>query len=145
MKTNNNETDIYHNVQIAVDNKAHLVVTVDVTSSPADQEQLSNIAKQAKKEMDVDKITVLANKGYWNGEELKKCAEANITTIVSSPKEQGNNGYQIGDFKYNKENDYYVCPMGKILHKTEVKEIKYVNKKACKECHNRERCTSSKN
>ena len=35
--------------------------------------------------------------------------------------------------------------MGKILHKTGVKEIKYVNRKACKECPNRERCTSSKN
>lgn len=145
MKTNNNGTDISHNVQIAVDNKAHLVVTVDVTSSPADQGQLSNIAKQTKKELEVDKITVLADKGYWNGEELKKCAEDNITTIVSSPKEQGNKGYQKADFKYNKENDYYVCPMGKILHKTGVKEIKYVNRKACKECPNRERCTSSKN
>ena len=72
MKTNNNGTDISHNVQIAVDNKAHLVVTVDVTSSPADQGQLSNIAKQTKKELEVDKITVLADKGYWNGEELKK-------------------------------------------------------------------------
>ena len=145
MKTNNNGTDISHNVQIAVDNKAHLVVTVDVTSSPADQGQLSNIAKQTKKELEVDKITVLADKGYWNGEELKKCAEDNITTIVSSPKEQGNKGYQKADFKYNKENDYYVCPMGKILHKTGVKEIKYVNRKACKECPNKERCTSSKN
>ncbi len=145
MKTNNNGTDISHNVQIAVDNKAHLVVTVDVTSSPADQGQLSNIAKQTKKELEVDKITVLADKGYWNGEELKKCADDNITTIVSSPKEQGNKGYQKADFKYNKENDYYVCPMGKILHKTGVKEIKYVNRKACKECPNRERCTSSKN
>lgn len=145
MKTNNNGTDISHNVQIAVDNKAHLVVTVDVTSSPADQGQLSNIAKQTKKELEVDKITVLADKGYWNGEELKKCAEDNITTSVSSQKEQGSKGYQKADFKYNKENDYYVCPMEKILHKTGVKEIKYVNRKACKECPNRERCTSSKN
>ncbi len=145
MKANNNGTDIAHNVQIAVDNKAHLVVTADVTSCPADQGQLSNIAKQAKTELGVDKITALADKGYWNGEELKKCAETNITTIVSSPKEQGNKGYQRTDFKYNKENDYYVCPMGKTLHKTGIKEIKYINRKACKECPNRELCTSSKN
>lgn len=144
MKANNNGTDIAHNVQIAVDNKAHIVVVADVTSSPADQGELSNIAKQAKEELEVEELTALADKGYWNGKELKECAENNITTIVSSPKETGNKGYQKSDFMYNKENDYYVCPMGKILHKTGKKEIEYVNRKACKECPNREKCTNSK-
>lgn len=145
MKTSNNGTDISHNVQISVDNKSHLVVTLDVTSSPADQGQLSNMAIKSKEELGVEKLTAIADKGYWNGEELKKCEEANITAIVSSPDEQGNKGYKKSDFKYNKEQDYYVCPMGRILHKTGIKEIKYVNRKACKECPNRNKCTNSKN
>lgn len=44
MKTNNNGIDICHNVQIAVDNKNHLVVAVDVTSQPIDKEQLHHMA-----------------------------------------------------------------------------------------------------
>lgn len=144
MKTNNNGTEISHNVQISVDKKSHLVVALDVTSNPADQGQLSNMAKKSKEELGVEKLTALADKGYWNGEELKKCEEANITAIVSSPEEQGNKGYKKSDFKYNKEEDYYLCPMGQILHKTGGKEIKYINRKACRECKNRDKCTNCK-
>ena len=144
MKTSNNGTDISHNVQIAVDNKADLVVEIDVTSSPADQGQLSNMAIKSKKELDVEELTALADKGYWNGEELKKCEENNITAIVSSPKEQGNRGYRKSDFKYNKQNDTYICPMGKILYKSGYTETRYNNPKACKECPNREKCTKNK-
>lgn len=144
MKTSNNGTDISHNVQIAVDNKTDLVVEIDVTSSPADQRQLSNMAIKSKKDLNVEELTVLADKGYWNGEELKKCEENNIRAIVSSPKEQGKKGYKKSDFKYNKEEDIYICPMGKILSQKGKKEIKYMNTKACKECPNKEKCTQSK-
>ena len=144
MKTSNNGTDISHNVQISVDNKWDLVVAIDVTSNPADQGQLSNMAIKSKEELKVENLTVLADKGYWNGEELKKCEENNITTIVSSPEEHGTIGYKKSDFKYNKEQDYYVCPMGRILHRTGNKEKRYKNTKACKECPNRNKCTKNK-
>lgn len=144
MQTNNNGTDICHNVQIAVDNKNDLVVAVDVTSSPADQTQLYNMSSKAKEEMKVKELTVLADKGYWNGEDFKKCKNDNITTIVSSPKEQGNKGYRRSDFKYNKEKDVYICPNGAELYKTGIKRILYTNPKACKNCPNREMCTSNK-
>ena len=144
MKTSNNGTDISHNVQISVDNKADLVVAIDVTSNPADQGQLSNMAIKSKEELKVAELTVLADKGYWNGEELKKCEENNITTIVSSPEEHGTIGYKKSDFKYNREKDYYVCPMGKTLHRTGNKEKRYKNTKACKECTNRNKCTKNK-
>ena len=71
MKANNNGTDIAHNVQISVDNKEHLVVAIDVTSSAADQGQLYTMAEKSKKALGVEKITALADKGYWMGECLK--------------------------------------------------------------------------
>lgn len=40
MGVSNNGTDIAHNVQIAVDSKNHLVVAVDVVSTPDDSAQL---------------------------------------------------------------------------------------------------------
>lgn len=144
MQTNNNGTDICHNVQIAVDNKNDLVVAVDVTSSPADQTQLYNMSSKAKGEMKVKELTVLADKGYWNGEDLKRCKEENIITIVSSPKESGNKGYKKSDFKYNQEKDVYICPNDSELHRTGIKKIVYTNSKACRNCPNREKCTSNK-
>ena len=51
MSANNNGTDIAHNVQIAVDEKHHLVAAVDVVSSPADQNQLHNIVSKAVEEL----------------------------------------------------------------------------------------------
>lgn len=144
MKFNNNGIDIAHNVQVSVDNKQHLVVAVDVTSSPADQGQLSNMAIKTKEELEVEEIKALADKGYWNGEELKKCEENKITAIVSSPEEQGNYGYKKSNFKYNKEEDSYVCPMGKTLYRTRKKERTYMNAKECKTCPNRDKCTKSK-
>ena len=70
MKTNNNGVDICHNVQIAADDKNHLVVVVDVTSDPVDKEQFHNIALQAKEEMGVDTITAIADKGYYSATEF---------------------------------------------------------------------------
>ena len=143
MKTSNNGTDISHNVQIGVDNKEHLVVAVDVTSNPADQGELSNIAIQSKEEMKVEELIALADKGYWNGEELKKCEENNIKAIVSKPEEVGNVGYKRSDFKYNESKDCYICPEGKELYKTGKKKIVYKNPKACKQCPQRNKCTKN--
>lgn len=144
MKMNNNGTDICHNTQIAVDNKNHIVVAVDVTSSPADQNQLYNMSKKAKEVLKVEELTVLADKGYWNGEELKKCKEEHITTIVSAPKQSGKKGFKKSDFKYDKEKDTYICPQGEILYRTKSKELTYINSKACKNCPQRDKCTKSK-
>lgn len=144
MKANNNGTDISHNIQIAVDNKTDIVVALDVTSNPADQGQLSNMAIKAKEALGVEEITALADKGYWNGEQLRRCKENNITTIVSSPKEPGNLGYTKSDFKYDEKNDWYICPQGNILKRGQGKTNKYSNVKACKECSKRNLCTKSK-
>ena len=45
---------------------------------------------------------------------------------------------------YDKENDNYVCPMGKKLYRVRRKEITYMNSKECKTCPNREKCTKAK-
>jgi len=144
MKTNNNGTEISHNVQIAVDKEEHIVIAVDVTSSPADQGQLSNMGKQSKEEMGVEEITVIADKGYWNGEELKKCEEEGIKAIVAYPKEGGSQGYKKSEFKYEKEEDVYICPKGEKLYRNKGKIGIYKNNKACERCEKREKCTKDK-
>ena len=161
MSVSNNGTDIAHNVQIAVDEKHHLVAAVDVVSSPADQKQLHNItsrAVEAFEEMDRDNpsvsskepIMVLADKGYYSGEELEKCKQDQIKLIVSRQKpaiQMGKETYGKERFTYDPTKDEYICPMGHRLingsHK-DTKDRRYKNAKACKNCPARDECTSSK-
>ena len=140
MMSSNNGTDIAHNVQIAVDEKHHIVTAVDVTSSAADQGQLYPMAKKLKKILGVKKITVLADKGYHTGEDLRRCARNRIKAIVATPENKNINE----EFKYNKDKDVYICPSKQELYHTGKKEAVYVNFKACRECSNRTNCISEK-
>lgn len=148
MSVSNNGTDIAHNVQTVVDSKYHLVVALDVTGNAADNGQLYPMGEQAKKELSVDKITVIADKGYYNGEDLKKCEENGITAIVSKQKfgnRTGNEDFAKDKFIYEREKDVYICPMGQILTRKsgDTAKRKQYGCAACNECPNRSSCTTN--
>jgi transposase len=67
--------EISYNMQAAVDDKHNLIVATH-TINRNDRNALSAIALEAKKNLSVDKFTVLVDKGYHNGREL------NILTCV---------------------------------------------------------------
>lgn len=147
MGVSNNGTDIAYNVQSCVDEKEHIIVTTDVVTSPADQTQLYSMAKKVSEELNISEsevLTVLADKGYWRTEDIVNCDYDNkINAIVSVPKEHGTPGYRKSDFKYNRENDEYICPMGNVLERWKGKTPTYSNNKACRECPNRDKCTKA--
>lgn len=154
MKTNNNGCDICHNVQVAVDDKNHLVVAVDVTSQPVDKEQLHNISLQAKEELGVEKITAIADKGYYSALQFAKCKPDNIIPIVSKADHShmaATKEYGKSQFKYDEENDGYICPQGNLLkaynHRKEYSKQKdhkrYQNYEACSKCPVKDKCSDS--
>ena len=149
MSVSNNGTDIAHNVQVAVDSKHHLVVAVDITSNAADNGQLYPMAELTKQELSVDEITVLADKGYYNGKDLKSCEENGITTIVSKQKSAnrtGDENFAKDKFTYNSKRDIYICPMGNELKRKsgeKAKRQKYICDE-CNKCINRDKCTTSR-
>lgn len=148
MSVSNNGTDIAHNVQVAVDSKNHLVVAVDVTSNAADNGQLYHMAEQTKKELSVDEIAVLADKGYYNGKDLKSCQENGIKAIVSKQKigsRTGDENFTKDKFTYVKEKDCYICPMGKELTKQSGPNSKRSRYRCsgCDTCPNRSKCTTN--
>lgn len=111
-------TVIGYNVQIAVDDKHHLIAGYDVTNDGNDAQQLGRMALQARDNMAVDSLEVVADSGYHTRAELKKCADAQITAYVafrdtSSSKAQGRFGKQ--DFVYDEAEDIYHCPAGETL------------------------------
>src|SRR5262245_39436511 len=104
-----------YNVQAAVDAKHHLIVAHEVTNSGHDRDQLSGMAGQAKAAMGADMLDVLADRGYFSGEEVLACEPLGVTPYVPKPltsgaKAKGRLGKQ--DFAYSAEGDVYRCPAG---------------------------------
>ena len=141
-----------YNVQIAVETGHHLIVTHEVTNDGTDRSQLSPVAKEAKATLDVEKLDVVADRGYFNGEEILACEEAGIMVTLPKPmtsnsKAEGRFGKQ--DFRYVAAEDVYICPAGQRLaysFTTEDKGLvlrRYLTN-ACRHCAIKHSCTKGK-
>jgi transposase len=119
MATNGKGTGMVgYNVQAAVDAEHHLIVAHEVTNVGHDRSQLAKMARQAKEVTGAGGLTVLADRGYFSGEEVLACEAAGVTPIVPKPltsgaKADGRFGKQ--DFIYRSETDTYRCPAGEQL------------------------------
>jgi transposase len=107
-----------YNVQAAVDTKHHLIVAHDVINVGNDRAQLSTMATQAREAMGQETLTVIADRGYFDGEEIVACDQAGMTPLVPKPmtsgaKADGRFGKQ--DFIYLPEQDAYRCPAGQTM------------------------------
>jgi len=111
-----NIVNVGYNVQAAIDSKNILLVEYE-TGDVNDTRALSTMAIGTKELLKVDKMDVLADKGYHTGEELKLCETENITTYVSpkAPATKDTGLYPITTFTYNKEADTYTCPEGETI------------------------------
>jgi transposase len=63
-----------YNVQASVDTKHHLIVTHEVTNEGHDRRQLSNMAMKSREATGNEQLDVLADRGYFKGPEILKCA-----------------------------------------------------------------------
>ena len=84
-----------YNVQVAVDAEHHLIVACEVTNVGNDRHQLAHMARRAKSAMGIDKeqpLTVVADRGYYEGEEILACEAAGITPLVPKPLTSGQQG-----------------------------------------------------
>lgn len=142
-----------YNVQTAVDVEHHLIVAHEVTSSGSDRGQLVKMANQARLAIGGEEITVVADRGYYGGEQLLECANTGITTYV--PKPLTSSGLKRGffikqDFIYDAQNDVYICPAGQALTKGAHRSDRqsdinfYRHLSACSNCHLKPRCTTEK-
>ena len=141
-----------YNVQAAVDTKHHLIVAHEVTNVGHDRSQLANMAIQAKGAIDCDDLTVVADRGYFNGVEILACEEAGITAYV--PKTQTSNNQARGlfgkrDFIYKPEDDEYECPAGERLiyrctNEDKGKAIRRYWFSGCGQCRLKAQCTTGK-
>ena len=141
-----------YNVQAAVDTEHHLIVTHEVINVGNDRAQLSPMAKQAKAVLQADKLDVVADRGYFDSEEILACEEADIVVTLPKPltsgaKAQGR--FTKQDFRYLADQDVYICPAGERLTYRFTREeaglaIRRYWTNVCPDCPMKALCTPSK-
>jgi hypothetical protein len=141
-----------YSVQVAVDTEHHLIVAHEVTNVGSDRSQLATMAKEAKAILRAQRLDAVADRGYFNSEEILACEQAGITVTLPKPmtsgaKAEGRFGKQ--DFVYKPDEDAYRCPAG------ETPKYYYTNAEngltlrcywttACQTCSIKGRCTPAK-
>jgi len=142
-----------YNVQIAVDAEHHLIVAHEVTNVGADRAQLAAMGGKARQAMGCKEVTVLADRGYYNGEEVLACEGKGMLPYVPKTQTSGNAKrglFTVQDFIYDAEHDHYTCPAGEFLTKGKVRSDRhddmdhYRNLTACITCELKPKCTTDK-
>ena len=156
-----------YNAQIASDDKNKLIIAEDVTNESNDLNQTSPMVeklKEIKNELGIEgKSEVIEDAGYFNEQEIVRFKEDEEIELYIPDKKEVNKSrksedkipqkeYDADKFKYEKENDVYICPEGKKLFKTHERpvrensgrEVFEYQCRECNECKNRDKCTNNK-
>jgi hypothetical protein len=143
-----------YNVQVAVDARHDLIVEQEVVQAANDMGQLSGMAVAAKAALGVEQVTVVADAGYHEMQQLEACEAAGIATYVPAPgrcsgqSRDGRKVYPKEQFAYDAARDCYRCPQGQELARCRTREragrtlYEYANRAACRGCQVREQCTA---
>jgi transposase len=140
-----------YNVQTAVDQNTHMIVAHEVVNEGIDRDQLTPMTEKAQEATGIKDLTVVADRGYYKGEQILDCEQTGATPIV--PKTLTSNSMADGrfgkpDFIYNARDDQYRCPAGEIAIKrfTTIEhgmEIDVYWTSACTRCAMKPQCTTS--
>ena len=140
-----------YNVQVAVDTEHHMIVAHAVTNVGHDRAQLTAMSKLARDAIGGEKLMVLADRGYFDGEEILKCVDESITTLVPKPitsNSRADGRFDKRDFIYIAKRDEYRCPAGEraIWRMTTIENDRKMHRywpSACPHCPIKSRCTPS--
>jgi transposase len=153
LKTQGMTRAVCYNVQSAVDTEHHLIVAHEVMNKQ-DRGQLCSMGKQAQAALKQDALTVLADKGYYSGRDIKDTQDAGMTPLVPKGDTSGSvkkGIFNLSVFKYDSDRDVYICPARKELTYRFSGEEKGLTMKkyfldimTCRACSLKSRCTKSK-
>ena len=141
-----------YNVQSAVDSQHHLIIAHEVTNIGSDRNQLARMAKQAKAVLGHETLDVVADRGYYSGNEIRACEQAGIDAYLPKPNTSGNKAkgqFDRSEFQYKTAEDEYECPAGQRLiyrfTSTDAgKEMRRYWSSACTACPIKSQCTTGK-
>ena len=142
-----------YNVQTAVDAEHHLIVAHEVTNLGHDRTQLEPMAVKAQAATGCEQITALADRGYFNGDQVLACEGTGVLPCI--PKTDTSSAAQRGfftrhDFVFDAQSDHYTCPAGEKLTRSRPRPNRqdnmdeYRHLTACFTCALKPKCTPDK-
>ena len=143
---------IGYNVQAAVDAKHSLIVETEVTQTTSDLNALGTMALKVQEALGAEKLSVVADKGYYNGKEVLLCDTIGVTAYVAKPLTSANTAlglYGKERFRYDPEKNCYICPAGQTLtyrftSDEQGRATAYYRTSACGSCAQKARCTRNR-
>ncbi len=154
--TRNNITEVGYSVQTVVDAKHNLPIDYLVTNQN-DSKAMGEMLERTNDILPLKNATVLYDKGYHTGSEIKIAVEMGINIMVAIPAVAAHapdHAYDVEHFIYNKKNDFYTCPQQQQLTtigNTYKKQngiasikVKHYKTNACLNCAVFEKCTTNK-
>jgi transposase len=148
------------------DDQNQIIVSADAVGNTNEGEYLPRILDDMLKNLDAVNVklpegkerTMLTDNNYFSEDNLRACQERGIEPIIPDGQYRKRLGgkeksrYDLGDFKYHEEGNYYECPNGKKLEykknmmlprKREGEEYR-ASVKDCRICPLNARCIKSK-
>jgi hypothetical protein len=110
------------------------------------------MARQTKAVLETDSLDVVADRGYFNSEEILACDEAGITVTLPKPQTSGSKAkgrFGKQDFVYLADEDVYRCPAGeRLIYRFTNQEngltLRRYLTNACQACAIKGQCTTGK-
>lgn len=143
-----------YSAHITVDEKNGLIVSADVVSEATDSNQFSAQVEQAVDTLGRSCKTAVADAGYSDIDNIEQTTSKDIDVIVPTQRqalhEAKDDPFGKDKFRYDAENNQYLCPSGKCLRYSHYSRKKghylYRMEKAslCRECAHWGVCTTSK-
>jgi len=141
-----------YNVQAAVETGHHLIIAHEVINVGNDRGQLAEMSGKAREALGVEELDVVADRGYFDSEEILACDQAGITVTLPKPMTSGvtaRGRFGKPDFRYLVDEDVYICPAGERL------TYRFTNEEngltlhrywtnACPNCPIKDQCTTGK-
>jgi hypothetical protein len=111
------------------------------------------MGRKARQASGCEELTLLADRGYYNSDEVLACKGTGILPVIPKTQTSANAKrglFTVADFIYDSENDRYAFPAGEHLTRGKVRSDRrdnidhYRNLTACLTCALKSRCTPDK-
>jgi len=142
-----------YNVQSVVDAKHGLIVNSDVVNENNDLHQFADQIEQAHETLGKQCDTACSDAGYADVNELEKIDSQGVKVVVPSARQatrvQHSDPFDKTQFKYDKADDCYICPEGKVLRYSHTEAQKHkrtyrAGGSTCRKCKFFKDCTTNR-
>jgi hypothetical protein len=155
-----NKKEVYeqdYNIQTTIDNHMGITLNIDANNDPTDHYQLKpQIESLKNKDYDLNGVRILADSVYGTTDALNYLYDNELDALIpnrkqailnkNKPQKEKNKKYHAYEFKMNYTTNTMTYPHGKELKpdpEYKSKGIKYINKEACKNCPDKNKCTDN--